>query len=114
MKPSYDTKLEVFIPESHVRALFEALTQVDVGHIGNYDHCFSVSSVRGYWRPLPGADPYDGEVGVISEAAEFKVEANCRREQVPAAIQAILRVHPYEQPVINVIRLAGLHDQGEA
>ena len=36
-------KLEIFIPESHLRALQGALQSVDAGHIGNYDSCMSYS-----------------------------------------------------------------------
>lgn len=106
MQTFSDVKLEIFIPEAFVAPLLDALAGVGVGVIGNYDHCASLSPVRGQWRPLPGADPYDGQVGVLQSADEIKVEMNCPRERVPAALAAIRRVHPYEQPVINVIPLA--------
>jgi hypothetical protein len=48
------TKLEIFIPESHLPALQEALRSVDAGHIGNYDCCLSCSPVTSFWRPLKG------------------------------------------------------------
>jgi hypothetical protein len=99
-------KIEIFIPKDHIDLLLDALSEVGAGEIGNYDHCSSISSVRGTWRPLPGASPYDGEVGHLSSATEAKVEVNCRRERIPAALQAIRRIHPYEEPVINVIPLA--------
>ncbi len=99
-------KLEIFIPETFVPPLLDALAEVGVGMIGHYDHCASLTRVRGQWRPLPGADPFDGQVGVLQTADEIKVEMNCARERIPAALDAIRRVHPYEQPVINVIPLA--------
>ncbi len=99
-------KIEIFIPEEFVIPLRDALNEAGAGHIGNYDHCISVYTVRGYWRALPGADPYAGEVGKLFEGSECKVEVNCKREHVAAAIQAIRKVHPYEEPVINVIPLA--------
>ena len=49
-------KLEIFIPETHFRALQKALQQVDAGHIGNYDSCLSYSPVTGTWRPLAGTN----------------------------------------------------------
>jgi hypothetical protein len=76
-----------------------------VGHIGNYDHCISISKVRGYWRPLAGATPYQGEIGKISEGEEYKVEVNCKREQVSDALSVIRRIHPYDEPLINIIPL---------
>jgi hypothetical protein len=34
------------------------------------------------------------------------VEVNCARELVKDALKAIRAVHPYEEPVINIILLA--------
>ena len=34
-------KLEIFLPESHLPAVQDALRSVDAGHIGNYDSCLS-------------------------------------------------------------------------
>jgi len=99
-------KLEVFVPASHVEKLRDALADVGAGRIGNYDHCASVTDVRGYWRPLEGADPYDGEVGVLSAGTECKLEMRCPRDSVRAALRVIRVVHPYEEPLINVIPLA--------
>ncbi len=45
-------KIEIFIPEEYVKQLNEELSRIDVGHIGNYDHCMSVSTVRGFWRRI--------------------------------------------------------------
>jgi hypothetical protein len=99
-------KLEIFIPGEHVPALGDALAAAGAGVIGNYDHCLSYAPVRGSWRPLPGADPYQGEIGRLYTGEEMRVEVNCPREIVPQALRAIRAVHPYEEPVINVIPLA--------
>ncbi|MCR5347392.1 MAG: hypothetical protein K6E38_06400 [Fretibacterium sp.] len=98
-------KLEIFIPESHFRALQKALQEVDAGHIGNYDSCLSCSPVTGMWRPLEGTSPYMGRAGEISEEPELKVEVTCRVGRLDETIAAIKRVHPYEEPVINAIPL---------
>lgn len=101
-----DVKLEIFVPEAYAMKIFEALANIGVGKVGNYDHCFAIHPVRGYFRPLPGADPFDGEIGKISETAEYKIEVNCRRELVNEALTVIRNVHPYEEPVVNVTPLA--------
>ena len=98
-------KLEIYIPESHFTALQKALQSADAGHIGNYDCCLSYSRVRGTWRPLQGARPYIGEEGIVSEAEELKVEVNVRKVKLASTLRAIRSVHPYEEPVINVIPL---------
>lgn len=99
-------KIEIFIPESYVDALLDEMGAVGVGVIGNYDRCASIMTVRGTWRPLPGADPYEGKVGEVSWGTESKVEVNSRADRVRDALRAIGKVHPYEEPVINIIPLA--------
>ena len=98
-------KLEIFIPESHFAALQKALQTVDAGHIGRYDCCLSYSRVIGCWHPLAGTDPYIGRENEISEEPELKVEVTCRTENADRTVEAVKTVHPYEEPVINVIPL---------
>lgn len=98
-------KLEIFIPETHLEPLREALCSVDAGHIGRYDCCLSYSRVTGCWRPLEGATPWIGQIGEISSEPELKVEVTCRTERVEETLEAVRRVHPYEEPVIDVIPL---------
>ena len=76
-------KLEIFLPESHLEPLRQALQAVDAGRIGNYDSCLSYSPVTSFWRPLEGTHPYLGQVGELSREAEVKVETICRRERPP-------------------------------
>lgn len=99
-------KLEIFLPEDHFPALQKALQDVDAGHIGNYDSCLSYSRVVGTWRPLEGAHPYVGEEREISREAELKVEVTVRAEKLDVTLAAIKEVHPYEEPVVNVIGLS--------
>lgn len=98
-------KLEIFVPEAYIVPIRDALNAIGVGRIGNYDHCISITAVRGYWRPLPGAEPFAGEIGQVSEGTEYKVEVNCRKKDVKAALSAIRAIHPYDQPLINIVPL---------
>lgn len=106
MSAEYDYKIEVFIPEEFIIRLREEFAKVNVGAIGNYDHCLAYNLVTGYWRPLDGSNPYNGKVGETSTGVEAKVEVNCKKESVHDALKAIRRVHPYEEPLINIIPLA--------
>ena len=101
-----DVKLEIFIPESHITQVRDALVEIGVGVIGKYDYCFAISQVQGSFRPLEGANPFDGKVGEITFSVESKLEVNCRRELVEEALAAVRRSHPYEEPLINIFPLA--------
>lgn len=105
MNAANDYKIEVFVPKSHTARLMDELAGVGVGRIGNYDYCFAITPVHGYWRPLSGALPHQGEIGKISQVPEQKIEVNCRADQVRAALAAIRRAHPYEEPAVNIIEL---------
>lgn len=100
-------KIEIFIPESHLSLLEEALRSVDAGHIGQYDSCLCYAPVTGTWRPLSGTHPYLGQEGTVSRAQELKVEVTIRKENWEKTKAAIKKVHPYEEPVINAIPLCG-------
>lgn len=97
-------KFEVFIPEEYVDKMREALNGIGALTIGgNYDNCMAVSKVMGYWRPLEGADPFNGKVGELCKAEECKVEFSSRRELAKQVMETIISVHPYETPVINML-----------
>ncbi len=98
-------KLEIFIPETHFHALQKALQDADAGHIGNYDSCLSYSRVTGTWRPLAGTKPFIGTEGEVSEEPELKVEVTIRAETLDTVMRAVKAVHPYEEPLINVLPL---------
>lgn len=57
------------------------------------------------WRPLAGSQPYLGQENVLSTESELKVEVTCLREKLEETLAAVKEVHPYEEPVINVIPL---------
>src|SRR5215216_5778339 len=101
-----DVKLEIFVPKEYALKIRDALAKIGVGRIGNYDHCLAISPVQGYYRPLPGADPFEGKIEKISETLEQKIEVNCKRELVKEAVKVIRKIHPYEEPLVNVIPLA--------
>jgi hypothetical protein len=98
-------KLEIFVPESHVLVLRDALAAIGVGKIGLYDHCSSISRVAGSWRALPGSSPYLGTVGQLETGEECRLEMNCDRGRVPAALEVVRQVHPYETALVNIFPL---------
>lgn len=98
-------KLEIYVPEESLGCLREALNDLGACHIGKYDCCSSVIAVKGTWRPLPGAGPYDGTVGELCQGAECKMEVVCPWELAAKALETIRRLHPYEEPVIHVLPL---------
>lgn len=99
-------KVEIFIPEDFVVELANDLNEADIFRDGNYDYTFSLTKVEGHWRPLEGADPYDGIIGQVQTREEMKMEFRIAEEDREEVQRIIDRIHPYEVPVVNYIPLA--------
>ena len=106
MKTFTDVKLEIFAPQEFALQIRDELAKIGVGHIGDYNHCVAIYPIQGYYRPLPGSNPFDGEIGKISETTEYKIEVNCKRGLVNKALKVVRSIHPYEEPLINIFPLA--------
>ncbi|MEF8848149.1 MAG: divalent cation tolerance protein CutA [Candidatus Thermoplasmatota archaeon] len=96
-------KIEVYIPCKYIETLRNELNKAGASKIGRYDHCISVTKVEGHWRPLKKSRPYKGKQGQISKEKECKIETRCKKTFVKSALKAIKKIHPYEEPIINII-----------
>lgn len=104
-------KIEVFIPENYVDTLRDNLNKIRTLSIGgNYDSCMSCVKVLSYWRPLKGADPFEGKIGELCKVYEMKVEFACKKKLLEDTLKTIKKIHPYEEPVINVIPMYTFKD----
>ncbi|GGR03940.1 hypothetical protein [Streptomyces netropsis] len=98
-------KIEISVPDDHVEKVTAALHASGAGRVGGYERCTSVWRIDGTWQPMPGADPYDGEVGVLQHATESRIESFCDTDQAAAVLRAVRAAHPYEEPVIHFLPL---------
>jgi hypothetical protein len=98
-------KVEVCVPDNHVPAILEALNAAGAGQVGRYDRVTSFWQTAGTWRPLPGADPYNGSVGMLMQGTETRVESECDTTAAPLVLSALRAAHPYEEPIIRFIPL---------
>ena len=57
-------------------------------------------------RPLYVLEP-GAQLLAVCQAEELKIEVCCRGERLCETLAAVRAAHPYEEPVINVIPLAG-------
>lgn len=90
-------KIVVFTPPEALQKVSEAMWDAGAGCIGNYDRTAFRGRGTGTFRPLPGADPYDGEVGKQEEADEWRLEVIVPATQRGAVIDAMKSAHPYEE-----------------
>lgn len=91
-------RLEVYIPESHLESVKDAMFAAGAGRLGNYDCCAFQSQGYGQFRPRPGAQPFLGSVGQVERVVEWKVELVLSESSLPIVIKALKDSHPYETP----------------
>ena len=100
-------KLCIYIPETHVEPVKQALFAAGAGRIGDYDACCWQVKGTGQFRPLEGSQPFIGEAGKVEQVAEYRVEMVCADECVDAALAALRAAHPYEEPAFDLWMLDG-------
>ncbi|WP_100641417.1 YqfO family protein [Marinobacter salexigens] len=101
-------KICYFVPETHLEKTKQALFDIGVGRIGDYDSCAWQCRGQGQFRPLEGSTPFLGQSGELEVVDEFKVELVCTDELVSRAVATLKQAHPYEEPAYEVYRMEEL------
>lgn len=101
-------KICVYIPETHLQQVKDALFAAGAGRIGNYDSCCWQTEGEGQFRALEGSAPYIGQKGIVEKVIEYKIEMVCDDKCIRQAIIAMKQAHPYETPAYDVWQLEDL------
>lgn len=102
MEPSA-YKISVAIPADYRDKLLDEINDSMHRMYPGYDRAFSITKTEGTWRSLEGSVPYIGSVGEITVADELRIDFVVKAEDLKEVILAIRRVHPYEEPAIDII-----------
>jgi len=98
-------KLVVFVPETHVEALKDALFDAGAGRLGDYERCSWQALGQGQFQPNAAANPYLGSAGKLESVFEYRVEMVCDDSCLADAVAALRKAHPYEEPAFDIIEL---------
>lgn len=98
-------KIVVFVPLTHTDAVRKAMGDAGAGVIGNYSDCTFSSKGIGRYKPMEEANPTIGEVGKFEEVEEERIETVCPRDKAKKVIEAIKKVHPYEEVALDIYPL---------
>jgi hypothetical protein len=93
------------VPEPHLEQVKSAVFAAGAGRIGDYDSCCWQVLGQGQFRPLAGSKPYLGQLGAVESVAEYRVEMVCDAQYLSAAVRAMKRVHPYEEPAWDAVEM---------
>ena len=98
-------KIFVTIPPENVEEVRKAVCEAGAGVIGDYTYCTSSTKSIGTFMPNDNANPYIGENNKLEFVEEEKLEFVCDIDQVRKVISKLRKIHPYEEPAIDIVPL---------
>jgi len=98
-------KVVVFVPAAALAAVRAAAFEAGAGRIGDYTECSFSAEGEGTFLPGNGAAPAVGQAGRRSAVPERRFETLVAGGRLGAVLAAVARVHPYEEPAIDVFRV---------
>lgn len=100
-------KLVVFVPIESINKVSDAVFAAGAGGLGNYSHCGFTGTGEGSFLPLEGAKPARGKKGKLEKVTEVRFETLVPAEKLERVVAAMKKVHPYETPAFDCIKLYG-------
>lgn len=97
-------KLVYYVPVKESEKVKQALFEIGVGRIGNYDSCCFETKGTGQFRPLEGSDPTLGRHNEIEKVEELKVEMVMENRLAREAVWTLKKHHPYEEVAYQVFQ----------
>jgi dinuclear metal center YbgI/SA1388 family protein len=98
-------KLVVFVPDSDLNRVSDAMFAAGAGHIGDYRECSFRLAGTGTFFGLDSTHPTLGQKGRREEVAEWRLEVVCPEGRVEEVVSAMRRAHSYEEPAYDVYPL---------
>lgn len=99
-------KVVVFVPHEDLRRVQTAAFNAGAGRIGNYSGCSFATEGTGSFHPEAGASPVIGKTGRSETVPEVRLEVTVPSGALAAVLSEVRRVHPYEEPAVDVYPLA--------
>jgi dinuclear metal center YbgI/SA1388 family protein len=98
-------KVVVFVPDSDLGRVSDAMFSAGAGHIGQYSECSFRLAGTGTFFGSDEANPTVGQKGRREEVSEWRLEAVCPDDKVEQVVNALRRAHSYEEPAYDVYPL---------
>lgn len=98
-------KIFVTVPLNNTDAVRDAVCRAGAGVIGNYNYCTTSVKSIGTFIPNDNANPYIGESNKLEVVEEDKLEFICDIKNAKHVISELRKVHPYEEPAIDIVPL---------
>lgn len=99
-------KLVVFVPESDLPKVSEAMFAVGAGKIGQYSECSYRLLGTGTFHGSEESNPTVGQKGRREEVSEYRLEVVCPEKAIPRIVAAMRQAHSYEEPAFDLYPLS--------
>lgn len=106
-------KLVVFVPDSDLDSVSNAVFAAGAGVIGNYTECSYRIAGTGTFFGGEGSNPTVGEAGRREEASEWRLEVVVPAAKLSAVVVAMRQAHSYEEPAYDIYPLKAESNWGE-
>jgi dinuclear metal center YbgI/SA1388 family protein len=100
-------KLVVFVPESALDEVSEALDRGGASVIGDYTRCTFRTPGTGTFLPGSISDPYSGERGKLQHESEVRLETVVAAHDAPRALSYARAAHPYKEMACDLYPVEG-------
>jgi dinuclear metal center YbgI/SA1388 family protein len=101
-------KLVVFVPEGEVEVVADALFHAGAGKIGQrakYEKCSFRTRGHGTFQGDADSNPAVGRAGHYECVPEIRLETILPKAAAGDVIDALRRVHPYEEPAFDLLKM---------
>ena len=95
-------KLVVFVPQSDLDKVADALFNAGCGLIGEYSKCSFRTKGEGSFKGPGNTNVSAGEKGNFEIAGEYRLEVILNSWNLNSAIKVINETHPYEEPAFDI------------
>ena len=102
---SRQVKLVVFVPDTDLVAVSDALFEAGAGSIGKYTQCSFRVPGKGTFFGGEGTNPTVGQKGRREEVEEWRLEVVLPEARVAAVVRAMRKAHSYEEPAFDIYSL---------
>ena len=100
-----DVKIVTFCPNDAVESIRNGLSAAGAGMIGNYSLCSFEITGTGTFHGGSATNPAVGTSGQLERVEEIRLEMVCDRAGLARAMEHLRRLHPYEEPPIEIYPL---------
>lgn len=99
-------KCMIYVPVTHADVVRKAVVDHMYTTIGNYLGCtYTSGEGEGTFIPLEGSNPYIGNQGTLEKVKESKVSFMGTNAEIQFVLEAVKKVHPYEEMAVDVFKL---------